>query len=264
MCVYLVSDPPYGRQRSAPSRTARVVDAGPAAGGGTATGEAGPDGDTAAAERDEMAEDETGDDLDAVVAAACGGDEVAFGRLFRAAHPGVLRYLYVMVGSEAEDVASETWLQVARDLRGFSGGWDGFRGWTVTIARHRAIDHIRKQRRRSEVAVPVEQFTTLPAFDDTAGEAVDAVSTDLAISLIARLPREQAEAVMLRVVIGLDSKTSGEILGRRPGAVRTAAHRGLRQLDRFFGHDLDRFFGRDTDHDHDQDQDRSDSAAHIQ
>jgi RNA polymerase sigma-70 factor (ECF subfamily) len=49
---------------------------------------------------------------------------------------------------------------------------------------------------------------------------------------------------MLRVVIGLDAKACGRILGRRAGAVRTAAHRGLRQLDRFFGRDIDRLLGR--------------------
>ncbi len=35
---------------------------------------------------------------------------------------------------------------------------------------------------------------------------------------------------MLRVVVGLDAKATGAILGKRAGAVRTAAYRGLRQL----------------------------------
>ncbi|SEF95396.1 RNA polymerase sigma-70 factor, ECF subfamily [Nonomuraea solani] len=37
---------------------------------------------------------------------------------------------------------------------------------------------------------------------------------------------------MLRVVIGLDAKTAGLVLGKGPGAVRTAAYRGLRTLAR--------------------------------
>jgi RNA polymerase sigma-70 factor (ECF subfamily) len=44
------------------------------------------------------------------------------------------------------------------------------------------------------------------------------------------LPTQQAEAVLLRVVMGLDAETVGRILGKRPGAVRTAAYRGLRRL----------------------------------
>jgi RNA polymerase sigma-70 factor (ECF subfamily) len=35
---------------------------------------------------------------------------------------------------------------------------------------------------------------------------------------------------MLRVVVGLSAEAAGRVLGKRPGAVRTAAHRGLRRL----------------------------------
>ena len=50
------------------------------------------------------------------------------------------------------------------------------------------------------------------------------------MALISRLPQDQAEAVVLRVVVGLDAKSAAQVLGKRPGAVRTAAHRGLRKL----------------------------------
>jgi RNA polymerase sigma-70 factor (ECF subfamily) len=48
---------------------------------------------------------------------------------------------------------------------------------------------------------------------------------------IRSLPRDQAEAVMLRAVMGMDAKTAGRVLGKRPGAVRSAAQRGLRSLE---------------------------------
>ena len=51
-----------------------------------------------------------------------------------------------------------------------------------------------------------------------------------AVDLIATLPPDQAEAVLLRVVVGLDATAAGQVLGKRSGAVRTAAHRGLRRL----------------------------------
>jgi RNA polymerase sigma-70 factor (ECF subfamily) len=44
------------------------------------------------------------------------------------------------------------------------------------------------------------------------------------------LPPDQAEAVLLRVVVGLDAESAGKVLGKRAGAVRTAAYRGLRTL----------------------------------
>jgi RNA polymerase sigma-70 factor (ECF subfamily) len=173
-----------------------------------------------------------GDDaaLSAAVSAAQDGDEDAFRVLYRAIQPGLVRYLWVQVGEAAEDVASETWLQVARDLRKFRGDAAGFRGWVVTIARHRAVDHVRHQRRMPPADGLLEEVAELQAADDTAGSAIDAMSTRAALALIARLPRDQGEAVLLRAVMGLDAKTAAKVLGKRAGAVRTAAYRGLRGL----------------------------------
>jgi RNA polymerase sigma-70 factor (ECF subfamily) len=170
-------------------------------------------------------------DLAAAVAAAQGGSEEAFRLLYRAVQPGLLRYLRVLVGAEAEDVAAEAWLQVARDLAAFRGDGDGFRGWVTTIARHRALDQLRYRRRRPAVVDGAEdQLVELPGKADTAGSAVEAMGTDAALALIARLPPDQAEAVLLRVVMGLDVAAAARVLGKRAGAVRTAAYRGLRRL----------------------------------
>ena len=170
-------------------------------------------------------------DLSAAVRAAQQGDEQAFRVLYRDLQPRLLRYLRTMVGSDAEDVASEAWLHIARDLAGFSGDSDGFRGWAATIARHRALDHQRRQRRRPQPSpTPIEDLGDLAAGDDTARSALDTVATREAVAMIADLPPDQAEAVMLRVVVGLDAETAGQVLGKKAGAVRTAAYRGLRRL----------------------------------
>jgi RNA polymerase sigma-70 factor (ECF subfamily) len=176
-------------------------------------------------------------DLSAVVRGAQCGDDQAFRTLYRAVQPSLLRYLQVMVGADAEDVASEAWLQVARDLTRFHGDGDGFRGWVATIARHRAIDHLRRQGRRPIGREPVERLAELAADTDTATSALDSAATDAALALIARLPVDQAEAVLLRVVMGLDAKTAARVLGKRAGAVRTAAHRGLRKLAEYLDED---------------------------
>jgi RNA polymerase sigma-70 factor (ECF subfamily) len=170
------------------------------------------------------------EDLDATVRAAQSGDEEAFRRLYRAQQPVLLRYLRVLIGEDAEDIASEAWLQIARDLGGFAGDWDGFRGWTATVARHRAMDSLRARRRRPQFSASVEHLLDLVAPEQTDDQALELVATDAAVALIASLPRDQAEAVMLRAVVGLDAETAGRILGKRAGAVRTAAYRGLRQL----------------------------------
>lgn len=170
------------------------------------------------------------DDLAASVERAREGDESAFAHLYRAIQPSLLRYLRALVGDDAEDVAADTWLQVARDIGTFRGDIDGFRGWVATVGRHRALDHLRKLRRRPSMTVPAEALAGLASLDDTSSAAVDAVTTNAALALIASLPRDQAEAVLLRVVMGLDAERAGAVLGKRAGAVRTAAYRGLRKL----------------------------------
>ncbi|SCE92717.1 RNA polymerase sigma-70 factor, ECF subfamily [Micromonospora haikouensis] len=167
-------------------------------------------------------------ELNEAVVAAQAGDEDAFRFLYRTLQPGLLRYLTALVGADAEDVASETWLQISRDLPTFTGG--EFRAWTVTIARNRAMDHLRRQRRRPLLPVPVQALADLAGDADTAERAGETLGTEAALALIATLPPREAEAVLLRAVIGLDAESAGRVLGRRAGAVRTAAHRGLRRL----------------------------------
>ncbi len=158
------------------------------------------------------------------------GDEGAFRVIYRATQPGLIRYLWVLTGDAAEDVASETWLQIARDLGSFKGDAAGFRGWAATIARHRALDHVRSQRRRPQAEGSEDDLAGIAAAEDTAGSVMESLATRDALAMIARLPRDQAEAVLLRAIIGLDSKTAGRVLGKRAGAVRTAAYRGLHTL----------------------------------
>ncbi|MET9654119.1 RNA polymerase sigma factor [Streptomyces sp. NPDC006460] len=173
-----------------------------------------------------------GPDLGSAVERAQRGDEEAFAEAYRIVHPGLLGYLRGMVGEDAEDVASEAWLEIARDLGRFRGDAAGFRGWTATIARHRALDHLRRARSRPRATALEQHVWELPAPGDVAVEALDALSTERALALIAGLPPDQAEAVLLRVVVGLDGATSARVLGKRPGAVRSAAHRGLKRLAR--------------------------------
>ncbi|MET9349407.1 RNA polymerase sigma factor [Streptomyces termitum] len=179
-----------------------------------------------------------GDDaeLTAALLAAQDGDEDAFRTVYRAVHPRLLGYIRTLVGdADAEDVASESWLQIARDLDRFDGDADRFRGWAARIARNRALDHIRMRGRRPASGGDETELTDRPADSDTAGEALEALATGRTLRLIARLPQDQAEAVVLRVVVGLDAKTAADTLGKRPGAVRTAAHRGLKKLAELLG-----------------------------
>ncbi|MBT2507249.1 RNA polymerase sigma factor [Streptomyces sp. ISL-98] len=169
-------------------------------------------------------------ELGVAVERAQRGDEDGFAAAYRLVHPGLLGYVRGLVGEDAEDVASEAWLEIARDLGRFRGDGAGFRGWTATIARHRALDHLRKQKRRPRTSLIEQDVLELPGRQDTALDALESLSTEHALAMIAALPREQAEAVLLRVVVGLDGPATARVLGKRSGSVRTSAYRGLKRL----------------------------------
>jgi RNA polymerase sigma-70 factor (ECF subfamily) len=171
-----------------------------------------------------------GSDFDRRLAAAQAGDESSFTELFRSVQPSLLRYLSTVGGSLADDVAAETWLSVVRGLDRFRGDESGWKAWVFTIARARLVD---ARRRVARTPTPVDTDVVLDgcvARDDVAGTVEDMFSTEAALALIGQLPEQQAEVILLRYVGGLDVTQTARALGRRPGAVRVASHRGLRRL----------------------------------
>ena len=175
-----------------------------------------------------------GAEFGVVLVRAQAGDETAFARLFADVQPPLLRYLRVIT-PEAEDVAGDTWLHVVTGLRRFRGEEDAFRAWLFTIARHRAADAGRSRARRPAVPLAVTEAAQgwaagQPLAPDAADLALDGISARAVVALIATLPRDQAEVVMLRVVAGLEVADVARIVGKSPGAVRVAAHRALRRL----------------------------------
>jgi RNA polymerase sigma-70 factor (ECF subfamily) len=179
-----------------------------------------------------------GDQFKGILIAAQDGGEWAVAVLYRWLHPALLGYLRSRAGAEAEDLASETWLAVARGLTSFSGDEAAFRSWVFTIAHRRLVDHHRAAARRprprsltpadgDDRQGPVE----LPAADDPAGDVMAALAADDAVRrIVGLLPKDQADIVLLRVVAGLPVEDVAAITGRRPGTVRVLQHRALRRL----------------------------------
>ena len=148
---------------------------------------------------------------------AAEGDKDALTVVFRAFQPALLRYLRGRLPDAADDLAAQTWLDAVRNLGRFSGGAEDFRRWLFTIARRRVQDELRRRGRRPE------QVTSDPPDKPGRDDALQA-HDDLAraLALVRRLPPDQADAVLLRIVAGMDvaagRRGDGAQRGLRPGA----------------------------------------------
>jgi RNA polymerase sigma-70 factor, ECF subfamily len=171
-----------------------------------------------------------GPEFAAVLGAAARGDGDAFERLWDDLQPRLLRYFMVVSTAVAEDLASETWLGVVRGIGRFRGTEPAFRAWVFTIARHEVLDWRRRAARRATEDLLPADMVEQAAPDDPAAAALEGLSTRAALGLVAALPPDQAEAIVLRVVAGLDVDRVAAIMGKRPGTVRVLTHRGLRRL----------------------------------
>jgi len=177
-----------------------------------------------------------GDQFQGILTAAQDGGEWAVAVLYRWLHPAVVGFLRGRAGDDAEDLASETWLAVARALPTFSGDETAFRSWVFTIAHRRLVDHHRAaaRRPRTRSLTPTEgdhDGPAPPAPDDPAGDVEAAIAGDPAVRrIVALLPPDQAEIVLLRVVAGLPVDEVATITRRKAGTVRVLQHRALRRL----------------------------------
>ena len=183
---------------------------------------------------------EVDDDLqfDRLLRDAQAGSDRAVAELYRRHNPKLVRYLRAQAPGEADDLASETWLSAARNLRTFTGDEDAFAGWLFTIGRRRLVDHRRARRRRPVDPVADEHLlpSTAPAPSAEGDALATALADDEVRRIVALLPADQAEVLLLRVVAGLDVDTVAAVTGRRPGTVRVVQHRALRRLARALEH----------------------------
>lgn len=176
-----------------------------------------------------MAENE----FEARLVAARQGSEWALTELYRGLYPRIVGYLRGVEPADADDLASDVWLDVARGLAGFRGDEHGFRAWVFTIARRRVTDLRRVRTRKRTVPMPEDLLAEEGGVGDAEEDAFASLGSDWAFTLItSSLSRDQAEVVLLSVLGDLGANEVARIVGRRPGTVRVMQHRALRKLAR--------------------------------
>ena len=176
--------------------------------------------------------------MEAVLASAKLGDHVAFTAIWHELNPRVSRFVqFKTYGSriDYEDVVSETWLGVAKDIRKFNGDFKELTSWIFTIARNRIVDAARKRDRSIVSSDLQDEAYWLPSSTDLESDFQAAEGVQEIVGLINQLPPAQAEVVLLRVVSDLTVEETAKILKKSANSVRVLSHRGLESLREMIG-----------------------------
>ncbi|WP_084130145.1 RNA polymerase sigma factor [Demequina sp. NBRC 110055] len=136
------------------------------------------------------------------------------------------------LGESTEDVLSETFLSVARDIHRFTGDESDFRAWVFTIARRRGHDEWRSRGRHPETADGLEPAGLAEEHwhGDVESEALSAISLIELRVLIRGLSLVQREVILMRVVADMSVKETAQALDKSEGAVRVIQTRALKAL----------------------------------
>jgi RNA polymerase sigma-70 factor (ECF subfamily) len=169
--------------------------------------------------------------FESALGAAKDGEEWAWALIYRDLAGPVTGYLASRGAREPEDLAAETFLQVARNIRSFEGGESAFRSWVFVIAHRRLIDVRRAQGRRPETT-SMSRDGIEQVGGDVEGEAIDALVTAEMSTAFGRLTDDQRDVLALRIIGNLTLEETADVVGKRIGAVKAIQRRALLALKR--------------------------------
>ena len=155
-----------------------------------------------------------------------GADPAAFQPIYEEYFPRIYHYCLrrVSLVQEAEDLTSQIFTRALTNLRSYRGG--SFAAWLFRIAHNVVVNHLSRRR----IHVPLEEIESNAVADEMLGHLMNAEERQHMARLVAMLPDEQREVIVLKIVGGLSAKEIGQVVNKSEGAVRVAIHRIVQQL----------------------------------
>lgn len=158
------------------------------------------------------------------------GDEGAWAIVHGMLFDQLVGYLRSQGSRDPENGAADVFMRVAEGIGGFEGGEAGFRSWVFTIAHNLLIDERRARSRRPEVLEEATRDEV--ALEDVESSALSNLGTQWVMRHLSQLSDEQREVLALRILGGFTIGQIGEIVGKRPNAVKALQRRGLKQIEK--------------------------------
>lgn len=170
------------------------------------------------------APDTSSPDVPALVRSVQRGKKADFAALYAAFHRAVHAVLLARVpAQDAGDLVQDVFAQAFEKIQDLAEP-AAFPGWILTMARRRAIDHLRRTRTTSEEA-------------DLAIDPPPRVEAMEALRALRELPEAYRETMIMRLVEGMSGPEIAERTGLTPESVRVNLHRGMKLLRAQLGAD---------------------------
>lgn len=168
------------------------------------------------------------------VAAAQGGDTLAFGRLVERFQRDVYGKAFAILRNhgDADDVVQETFLRAFRALPGFRFE-SSFRTWLVTIATRQALNYRERERMDHDPLEGPGEGLEHPALrvDEVQMAALlDEESRRLLREALPRLPKRQREALELKLQHDWPHERIAQAMGTTVGSVKSHIFHAIRAL----------------------------------
>lgn len=177
--------------------------------------------------------------FDEVLTAAKLGAHWALEVLYREMSPSVIGWLRSQGHSDADDIASEVFVNMVRDIRQFDGDESRLRTWIFALAHHRLIDVRRYQTRRPiTYSDPNDLPDALMNTDHIESSVLERLEPGNVYALLDQLSEDQRIVITLRIVAGLNLDQTASAINKSVNAVKALQHRGLATLARHYKENL--------------------------
>ncbi|MBO7661833.1 MAG: RNA polymerase sigma factor [Clostridia bacterium] len=162
------------------------------------------------------------------------GDEEAFEKLITPLEGLVWRVCWHYTGNreDASDCGQEAMVRVWRYLDGYRGDC-AFESWVYRIAANVCLDFLRRRKRERQVPLePMKEqgFDPPDPAPGTEEQAVAREEKERLRSLIAQLPEEQRDALVLTQLEGKSYQEVAALLGVSEGTVKSRVNRARTRL----------------------------------
>lgn len=196
-----------------------------------------PDGDRIATQTSGQSFEAMRDEELVLLAQEHHDDPAAFAELYRRHLPRVYRFLLARLGETqaAQDATAQTFLAALEGIGNYRAS-GAFGAWLMMIARHKAADDFRTRRTTMVLDAAAELPATAPS---TEQQVVTRLQLQEVLGAMRALSPERAEALSLRIFVGMSIAEISKVMDKREAAVKMLVYRALEDLRQRLGYGIE-------------------------